>query len=510
MTRVLRKRKRYFILFLVVVCLLYITYWCRQIGRWKPLQPLMSAESEAQRLLKFITVYHYECNSTIILGNRSDFQICSDNSTGVDLDTPGVGYSIWKPYNSFLEKYLAHNYSYQMIIITNFDQAEHEFSGLNSTSVLKTFLVANDNHDFSRNSYGQMTFNTILDMYKHPQIDILKLDQPSQEVQLWEIIHFMNKDLALLHVKQLHIVISIDKNDEDYLYNWYRSLYNLFYEQGFRLYRTTPSSPLCVQVTVMESCVYWLSWIKNPGSEVFVMHPPADFGTLALEQSRLYDLITNPDTQCGSFLKVESLLATVLPQRKPLPGICMDSGYGLEKGTCKAVILNHYKQLPVRQILRKFECVVYQFVKDKKQRYYLRDEKESRKRFPSHAWTQNYLSPSEVLVAINAIGPVDLLDINLPGSEWEFISGLMNSGAIQNVTQLLFEANFIDNVYGQHPNVLRKMYSELRRLKTNGFQLFDYNPCHGHEYMYYSLKRQKDTLSYCYKLSFLRKKQFYS
>jgi len=71
---------------------------------------------------------------------------------------------------------------------------------------------------------------------------------------------------------------TVEKLDDDYLYNWYRALYELFYKQGFRLYHTSSHDSLCLQVTMMESCMYYLSFIRNPGSHVFVLHPPADYG----------------------------------------------------------------------------------------------------------------------------------------------------------------------------------------------------------------------------------------
>ena len=79
---------------------------------------------------------------------------------------------------------------------------------------------------------------------------------------------------------QLFAMVSsvADKLDEDYLYSWYRVVYGLFYKQGLWLYHTASSDSLCLQVTMMESCVYYMSFVRNPGSHVFVLHPPADYG----------------------------------------------------------------------------------------------------------------------------------------------------------------------------------------------------------------------------------------
>ena len=74
-----------------------------------------------------------------------------------------------------------------------------------------------------------------------------------------------------------------DGVEEDAVYSWYRALYELFHSAGFRLYHSQASDPLCLQTTIMESCTYYLSWIRKPPSHVFVMYPPAvDGNCLAL------------------------------------------------------------------------------------------------------------------------------------------------------------------------------------------------------------------------------------
>jgi len=69
-----------------------------------------------------------------------------------------------------------------------------------------------------------------------------------------------------------------DKLDEDYLYSWYRTLYRLFSKAGFYLFHTSSHDSLCLQVTLMESCVYFLSYVRNPGAQAYTMQPPADYG----------------------------------------------------------------------------------------------------------------------------------------------------------------------------------------------------------------------------------------
>ena len=69
-----------------------------------------------------------------------------------------------------------------------------------------------------------------------------------------------------------------DKLDEDTIYRWYRVLQDLFYNQDMRLYHTVANDPLCLEVTILESCIYGLSFIRSLGSKSFVLHPPAHDG----------------------------------------------------------------------------------------------------------------------------------------------------------------------------------------------------------------------------------------
>lgn len=53
---------------------------------YSPLHPLSDAKSEARRLLKIMTHYNYQCNSTSQVGNTSIWPICIDKGIGLNLD----------------------------------------------------------------------------------------------------------------------------------------------------------------------------------------------------------------------------------------------------------------------------------------------------------------------------------------------------------------------------------------------------------------------------------------
>nr|KAG5699674.1 hypothetical protein BaRGS_022072 [Batillaria attramentaria] len=151
------------------------------------------------------------------------------------------------PVSDFsFETILSRNLSFQQYVFLHdtSSTAPPPLLQLNGTTVYRTAIVPNDPADFGRNSYNMQTIN--------------------------------------------------NKVDDNYLYGWYKTLYSLFHSAGFRLYHTAASSPLCLQVTMMESCRYFTSWVRNPGPRTFVYYPPAIDGSAQYEEQRLEDFLDRP------------------------------------------------------------------------------------------------------------------------------------------------------------------------------------------------------------------------
>ncbi len=74
---------------------------------------------------------------------------------------------------------------------------------------------------------------------------------------------------------------------------------------------------------------------------------------------------------------------------------------------------------------------------------------------------------------------------------------------LQNVTQLVAEIHIPDVVYGIHPKVVRRKFSELKRLESQGFTLF-------HASQSYGWKLHKDFKHHfddgcCFKLGYIHR-----
>nr|KAG5714407.1 hypothetical protein BaRGS_006853 [Batillaria attramentaria] len=201
------------------------------------------------------------------------------------------------PVSDFsFETILSRNLSFQQYVFLHdtSSTAPPPLLQLNGTTVYRTAIVPNDPADFGRNSYNMQTINSIMATLHHRHIDILKLESVQDMSHSYEVLYFMVKDGILARFQQLHISLEIDKVDDNYLYGWYKTLYSLFHSAGFRLYHTAASSPLCLQVTMMESCRYFTSWVRNPGPRTFVYYPPAIDGSAQYEEQRLEDFLDRP------------------------------------------------------------------------------------------------------------------------------------------------------------------------------------------------------------------------
>ena len=77
----------------VVFATIQVTFFNEE---YSPLQVLSDARSEAKRLLKFITLYHYQCNTTVQWSNASHWPVCLEKVGGLNLALggPRIMYSV--------------------------------------------------------------------------------------------------------------------------------------------------------------------------------------------------------------------------------------------------------------------------------------------------------------------------------------------------------------------------------------------------------------------------------
>ncbi|KAL4238172.1 hypothetical protein ACF0H5_002884 [Mactra antiquata] len=447
----------------LVLAFLQLTYFSEA---YSPLQVLSDARSEARRLLKFITLYHYQCNSTLQGYNMSHWPVCIEKVAGMNLVLGGarVMYSVG-PTDLALEKLLALNYTYSVYIFHHQPiTIDFSKSVKNRTKVIKTTIVPNDPADFGRNSYETQTLNNVFENLHNPVVDILKIELLSEMSHSHELLQYIVKDHLLTSVRQLHLALHIDKVDDDYLYSWYKALYELFHKQGFRLYHTTASDTLCLQVTLMESCTYYLSWIRDPGPETFILYPPAIDGSYNFEEDRLLAYMEDTSATCHNHLEV------TIPSTSSI-NLCLDTPEKNPQQPCHLLILSNTDISGSITVIPGSRCTVTTLEIDvsviqgettfiAKQRRYERSVKRPK-------------TLDEELQKLVQLSDINLMYINLSKHMWKVLTHLLDSGTFFNVEQLML------NIHGEwnakNTLDLRMKYSELQRVEAYGLHKFETN-----------------------------------
>ncbi|KAJ8309351.1 hypothetical protein KUTeg_014225 [Tegillarca granosa] len=429
-----RRKTIVYILFIgmFIYSLVYVEFFN---GEFSPLQVLSDARSEAKRLLRFILLYQYQCNVTLQTTNYSAWPICLEPDVGIniELSTSKVAYSIGPSEDGEFEKLLIRNLSFSVFIFTHYRIPTSDFilqHKQNNTHVYRTTIVPNDPADFSRNSFDTQTVNNVLATLRHNHLDILKIDNVADTSRSHDILYYLVKDGTLKNVGQLHIVLRIDKADDEYLYNWYRTLYNLFHQAGFRLYHTAASDQLCLQVTLMESCVYYMSWIKDPGPRTFVLYPPALDGSVEFELERFLDYLKNTAAECDETFSVPS---------NKLPPLCLDDKRRKADRKCRLIILREYTNNPNQNTPRLTECNVFVlWGRD----FSSEDGEIVNVETDGHRTSVN-LPLLEALDRYFLYRTSNIFYIDAPHAVWNLITPILNSGVLQICYQYFFHSRWL-------------------------------------------------------------------
>ncbi|XP_061173841.1 uncharacterized protein LOC133182961 [Saccostrea echinata] len=453
---------------------------------YSPLQVLADAHSEAKRLMRFITAYHFMCNNTLTLSNTTSWPICIEQDGGINMDTslPKVIYSIG-PSNYDFEEAIARNISCNVYIFSH-EKPPLDFfmTKSNYTHFIRSAIVPNDPSDFSRNSYETQTLNNALAILKHKSVDILKIEHVLDPSRSYDLLYYLIKDGIMKKVSQVYFSVLIDKIDDDYLYAWYRTLYNLFHKANFRLYHTATSNQLCLQVTLMESCLYYMSWIKSPSPRAFIMYPPAVDGTYENEMKRLEGYLDNKNSQCKEVNHVSISDKTILD-------LCMDV-MKLRK-PCKLVIIKESRSPITVQFKDQVSCDV--FVIQGSELGMEGDVTVFRTNNGGNFVTNvQTLSLNEAMFRYLKADSYNFLYTDIDKEFWELLSIILDTAVLQGVDQMISDLSLWEEI--SHLNI-RQRFSELKRLNAYGLELHQYFDLQESERLYFtSLKHKKQRLSY--------------
>ncbi|XP_033735824.1 uncharacterized protein LOC117324193 [Pecten maximus] len=461
----MKKKKTVIYAAFIAICVYFFVQVSYFNEAYSPLQVLSDARSEAKRLLRFITLQHFQCNSTIQISNNTYWPICIEKEGGINIDSRGkkIAYSVGPKGDLEFERIIAKNLSFNLYLFgTGLTTSDFSVNS-NNTRNMHISVVPNDPADFVRNSYDTQTVNNVMLSLGHTYIDILKMDHFMDSSHSHDVLYFMIKDDLLSRVGQLHIALHIDKVDDDYLYSWYRALYNLFHDAGFRLYHTAANDQLCLQVTLMESCVYYMSWVRDPGPRASILYPPAQDGSEESEVERLVDYLEDEEATCSDSLDIG--LSNSLPL-----GICLNEGY-LHKPCNIIIVRNKHTSVTVSS-LSKGQCHAV-----------VLETQSSSYNYNIHEFFVNVkgsLLPvmKHHTTLIDALdqhlhtGSSNILYLDMPELFWDMIGPLLDSGHMQSVNQLIVDVDVWNELSVKPSHNIRRRFSELKRIGAYGFQIY--------------------------------------
>ncbi|XP_005106348.1 uncharacterized protein LOC101854600 [Aplysia californica] len=470
----MKKRKRSF---LSVLCCVMIVYAGVQFmylnDDYSPLQLLSSVENEATRLMRFMGQVHLQCNVSLPTNNASTWVLCLDQDVGLHLWSDetykdGIVYSIGPSPDFSFERMVADNLSHHLYIFSAPVPYRNQLIRIsNTTSVFKVNIVPNDPADFARNSFDTQTLNSVMSTLKHGQIDVLKLDSNVEGVQSYDVLRFLVEDGILKKVKELHIVLKLDKVEEDDIYSWYRALYGLFHTAGFRLYHSSTSDPLCLQATIMESCIYYMSWVRKPPPHILVMYPPAIDGSLHNEEDRMVNFLEQSSSQDHRFVPV--------PFNSGGQGMSIFMPLTLAPRKFRASSVFFFQgqnDMPVESVpgSKGIHCqaytLSYEITNGNSLTVYQRRQSSSRE---EAKWEE--LTTSTWLKLLKESG-ANILVLNIvPG--WTLLSQLSYHGIPKYLDEVVIKDPMFSagSAVKQQPMYLRRKYSEMKRLEEFGLRL---------------------------------------
>uniref|UniRef100_A0A2C9LBP9 Uncharacterized protein n=1 Tax=Biomphalaria glabrata TaxID=6526 RepID=A0A2C9LBP9_BIOGL len=449
---------------------------------YSPLQLLSSVENEASRLLRFMGQIQVQCNNSLPTNNASMWMLCQESEFGIkfsdnekETSVPLI-YSIGPTYDYNFEYFVSKNISTKLYVFSHSADKLNFFSKINpsGTIVVKSVIVPNDPADFARNSYETQTLNSAMLNLKHTKIDVLKIDTLVESVTSYEFLKFLIEDGVLANVKELHIVIKLDKLEEDYIYSWYRALYALFHTAGFRLYHTATSETLCLEDTMMESCKYYLSWIRDIPPHIFVMYPPAIDGSFQHEKERIENYLGITAKE-NMFQPVKFKLALPSHQKSVRDGskhhhMLLDLSKLLLSNNaqpCNIIFILdiQYKDLIFHASHRNAGCKSHKLVlapvdptSQNFEFFALISENSTKSDLVSLSHVQQILKRSATSIMY-----IELFDA------WDFIDSMSREGLPKLLHQLIIRTSFVSSGYGSLAGLLRRRYSELQQIEA--FQL---------------------------------------
>uniref|UniRef100_A0A8R1TP91 Methyltransferase FkbM domain-containing protein n=1 Tax=Onchocerca volvulus TaxID=6282 RepID=A0A8R1TP91_ONCVO len=292
------------------------------------------------------------------------------------------------------------------------------------------------------------------------------LDRKSKITRLLELRNapkLMKQVLEVLQSDQLHLIIQIDGNIENLVYDWYLLLYQMCFKYHYVLIGTESTSA-CDRT--VRNCRYRLSFMKKTHDQMEL--PLFGFGSPLEEKKRLMKYLTTirkESVECNEMTRTEN----------GIPVLCK---INVENNLCTVVYVS-YREFEMMENFEYFRPCKIHFFSPIESNHRLVSTHNAYPYGISPYFSKNFTMPdgndnswllitlSDMLDIVDEL-KVDKFVLDLDGGEWDVFSALLETVRFRNtVIDLDLRARFW---IGEDNENYRHILMYFLRLETFGFK----------------------------------------
>ncbi|KAL3991043.1 hypothetical protein ACH3XW_34265 [Acanthocheilonema viteae] len=258
--------------------------------------------AEVLRLNELLAHKQYKCDEGISVGdNKGAFTICIDGRSNKTMR------------NVLFISGSPDDFAFYLTAVTSEQWIFFVPEGFEAFDNLRN-VDAEMHYMFQLSSNGDWDCDEILHELSNRQFDTVFINFYSsiknreskimRSQELRNAPKLMEQVLKILQSDQLHLIIEIEKNVENLVYDWYLLLYQMYLKYHYALIEAESSSA-CDRT--VRNCWYRLSFIRKAHHQVEL--PVFGFGSPIEEKNRLMKYVTTfrkENVECNEITKIEN------------------------------------------------------------------------------------------------------------------------------------------------------------------------------------------------------------
>ncbi|VDK73470.1 unnamed protein product [Litomosoides sigmodontis] len=428
---------------------------------------LNNTVSEVLRLNELLAHKQYKCEEGITVGDsKGAFTICVDERLNKTMRDALFISGSPDDFAFYLTAITTERWTF--FVPEGFEALE------NLGNLILYVIDAEMHYMFHLSSDGVWDFDEILHELSNRQFDTVFINfyssiqgRASKMMRLQELRdapQLMKQILTVLQSDQLHLIIEIERDMENLVYDWYLLLYQMYLKYNYALIQAESSS-ICGRIA--RSCWYRLSFMKKAHNQVEL--PVFGFGSPMEEKKRIVKYL-------ATFGK-KTVGCNKMKIGNSIPMLCK---LNITKNPCTVV----YVRYRLFEVVENFEhflpCQVY-FFSPVRSNQRLVSIKNVYPYGISPYFSKNFTIPdgnddsswilitlSDILNTVNE-ARINKFILDLDGGEWDVFPALLETTRFRStVLDVDFRVRFW---IGEDSENYRRILMYFLRLESSGFKM---------------------------------------